>query len=89
MAPGIHEQTVADFAHFIDAVGELEAAILDMDSRIGVGKITSVHIGDAGHGQRSSSAPEGQVNEDEGPHHLDASGNHSEGCAEHRNDRQA
>ncbi len=43
----VQQQTVIDRAHFVDGVGELQAAIFDMDRRARVREITAVDIGDA------------------------------------------
>ena len=48
--PGlVDEAAVEHFADLIDAVGELVAAIFDMDHRVLVRNVASVHIGDAAH----------------------------------------
>jgi predicted short-subunit dehydrogenase-like oxidoreductase (DUF2520 family) len=47
MAVEVGHLAVEDRPDLIDAVGELEAAVLDMDRRLGVALIDPVHIGDA------------------------------------------
>src|SRR3546814_10483531 len=40
---------IVDQHHLVDAVGELIAAILDMDRRIGMRQVVTVDVGDARH----------------------------------------
>ena len=49
MRLGIDQTAGAHMDHLIDAVGELIAAILDMDRGIGMAQIATVHIGKARH----------------------------------------
>src|SRR4051794_11850084 len=49
MARLIDEAAVPDFAKFIDAVGELVAAILDRNGRLAEWQITTIHVGNARH----------------------------------------
>ena len=45
----VDQAAIADMDHFIDAVGELIAAVVDVDLCLGVRKIPPVHIGNARH----------------------------------------
>jgi hypothetical protein len=45
----VDKAAVPHFAHLVDAVRELEAAILDMDAGVEMGPVEAVDIGDAGH----------------------------------------
>ena len=47
MALLIEQQAVIDRAHFVDGVGELQAAIFDVNGRARVREIAAVDIGDA------------------------------------------
>jgi len=49
MQPLVDQPPVADLADLVDAIGELVAAILDMDGGIGVTDIAAVDIGEARH----------------------------------------
>ncbi len=53
MAALVDQVSGAHFAHFIDAIGELEAAILHMDGGVAMGHVAAVHIGNAGHDGRT------------------------------------
>src|ERR1700744_3589043 len=45
----VDQRAIADFAHFIDAVSELIAAIFDMDQSLGMTAIAAVDKSDAAH----------------------------------------
>ena len=47
--PLVDQAASPHLADFVDAVGELVAAILDMNRRVAMRQIASVHIGDARH----------------------------------------
>ena len=49
----VNDLAIEDFANFIDAVGELIAAVLDMHGGIGVPHVAAVHISNARHGGAS------------------------------------
>ena len=49
VAPLVDEAAVPHLADFIDAVGELIAAVLDMDRGVAHRQIAAVDVGDAGH----------------------------------------
>ena len=46
----VDEAAVAHLADLVDGVGELEAAVLDVDGGFGVRQIAAVDVDDAGHG---------------------------------------
>ena len=43
----VDDMAVADLADLVDTIGELVAAILDMDHGLSAGKVSSIHIGAA------------------------------------------
>ena len=47
--PLVDEPPSPHLADLIDPVGELVAAVLDMDDRVAMGPVAAVHIGNAGH----------------------------------------
>ena len=49
VAPLVDHAAAPDFADFVDAVGELVAAVLDMDPGRVPRQVAAVHVGDAGH----------------------------------------
>ena len=49
MAGHVHDMPAPDFTDFIDAVGELIAAVFDMDSGILVRNILAIDVSDAAH----------------------------------------
>src|SRR6266498_2757919 len=51
MPPLVDQPAVPHLADLVDAVGELVAAILDVDRSLAVGNIAAVHIGNARHGR--------------------------------------
>ncbi len=45
----VHNHPVAHFADFIDAIGKLIAAVLDVNGGVGVLHIAAIDIGNSGH----------------------------------------
>jgi hypothetical protein len=48
--PLVDDPPSPHLADLVDTVGELVAAILDMDERVAMAPVAPVHIGNAGHG---------------------------------------
>jgi hypothetical protein len=47
VAPLIDDAAASDFTNLVDAIGELVAAILDMNGRRMLREVAAVHIGNA------------------------------------------
>src|SRR3546814_5697990 len=71
MRVGVDQQSLVDRDDFVDAVGELVAAVFDMDLRTIVPNVAAVYISDAPHDPLAASRNRSEIFETNGEHLLD------------------